>query len=206
MDFSRAFEELPLVAILRGLNPADAVTVAEHLVEAGFKAIEVPLNSPSPLVSIRAIAQAIGSAIAVGAGTVYTVEEVRRVREAGGVFVVSPNCSVPVIRATTEAGMSSCPGALSPSEVMVAIDAGAAVVKLFPAQALSIAGFKALTEVVPPSVPIVPVGGVDVSNIADYKRAGAAGAGLGSSVFSVGRTADEVGRRGARLAAAWLNA
>jgi len=204
MDFNRAFGELPLVAILRGVDPVQAVPVAERLVEAGFRAIEVPLNSPRPLESIEAMARAVGDAAAIGAGTVYTVDEVHQVRDVGGVFIVSPNCAVPVIQATTEAGLSSCPGALTPSEVMTAAAAGAAVVKLFPAEALSIAGFKAMVSVVPPSVQLVPVGGVDTTNIAEYRRAGAAGAGLGSSLFSVGRPADEVGRRAAQLAAAWL--
>jgi len=203
MDFTEAFAEMPLVAILRGLAPSHAVPVARQLHEVGYRAIEVPLNSPQPLDSIKAIADELGADMAVGAGTVYTVEEVKDVRQAGGSFIVSPNSATRVIHATLESGMHSCPGALTPSEVVTAAEAGATVVKLFPAQALSLSSFKAIMEVVPPTTSLLPTGGIDAANIADYKRAGAAGAGLGSSLFRPDRTVNEIGARGAALIEVW---
>lgn len=203
MDFDTAFTELPLIAIMRGLTPAESVEVASGLVDAGYRAIEVPLNSPDPLQSIRNIADAFGDRIAVGAGTVYTRDEVREVQEAGGTFIVSPHLSAEVMSAANDLDMQTCPGAQSLTEVANAIAAGATVVKLFPAQAVSLDAFKAMLEVTPKTTRLVPVGGVDVHNIGDYKRAGAAGIGLGSSLYKAGRSAEEVAQRGRDLAQAW---
>lgn len=203
MDFETAFLELPLIAILRGLTPDGAVEVVTGLVDSGFRAIEVPLNSPDPLVSIRKIADAFGADIAVGAGTVYTGDEVREVRRAGGSFIVSPHLSPEVMATAGGLGMQTCPGAQSLTEVANAIAAGATVVKLFPAQALSLGALKAMIEVSPPTTRLVPVGGIDVTNIGDYKRAGAAGLGLGSSLYNAGRPAADVTQRARDLAEAW---
>ncbi|WP_202950817.1 2-dehydro-3-deoxy-6-phosphogalactonate aldolase [Leucobacter sp. UCD-THU] len=203
MDFETAFAELPLVAILRGLTPVDALEVAEGLISTGFRAIEVPLNSPDPLRSIHDIAAAFGETIAIGAGTVYTSDEVRAVQQAGGTFIVSPHLSPEVMSAANELGMQTCPGAQTMTEITNATAAGATVVKLFPSQVLSLGAFKAMIEVTPPTTRLVPVGGIDVTNIGEYKRAGAAGIGLGSSIYKAGRSADEVVRRGNDLVHAW---
>ncbi|WP_396640925.1 2-dehydro-3-deoxy-6-phosphogalactonate aldolase [Microbacterium sp.] len=203
MDFDTAFTELPLIAILRGLTAEESVEVASGLVDAGYRAIEVPLNSPDPLQTIRNIADAFGDRIAVGAGTVYTGAEVRTVQQAGGTFIVSPHLSVEVMSTANQLGMQTCPGAQSLTEIANAVAAGATVVKLFPAQALSLDAFKAMLEVTPKTTRLVPVGGIDVNNIGDYKRAGAAGIGLGSSLYKAGRSSEEVAQRGNALAQAW---
>lgn len=203
MDFETAFAQLPLVAILRGLTPAEAVEVAEGLVDAGFRAIEVPLNSPDPLSSINSIVAHFGDDIAVGAGTVYSGDEVRQVQQAGGNFIVSPHLSLEVMSTANELGMQTCPGVQTLTEVAAAVTAGATVVKLFPAQAFSLDAFKGMIEVTPPTTRLVPVGGVDVNNIGEYKRAGAAGIGLGSSLYKAGRSAADVAHRARDLARAW---
>jgi 2-dehydro-3-deoxyphosphogalactonate aldolase len=173
-----------LIAILRGLDPVRAVETASALIEAGIDRIEVPLNSPEPLKSIAAIAQALEGKGQFGAGTVLSVAHVQAVRHAGGSFVVSPNADPDVIRATKAAGMGSYPGVFTPSECFTALAAGADALKVFPASMMGTGGLRALRAVLPPETPVYAVGGVGPTGFADWFEAGATGFGLGASLFT----------------------
>ncbi len=202
-DFAAAFARLPLVAILRGIRPDEVVAVGEALVEAGFTLIEVALNSPSPFDGIRLLARALGDHAVVGAGTVLSVEDVDRVAQAGGRMIISPNTSPNVIAATVERGLTSLPGFFTPSEAFAALAAGAHGLKLFPAEATTPAALKAQRAVLPPSVPLIVVGGVTHQTMGPWRTAGAAGFGLGSALYSPGLSAQEVGARAQAFVAAW---
>jgi 2-dehydro-3-deoxyphosphogalactonate aldolase len=204
--FRAQLEECPLVAILRGLTPDEAEPVGEALVEAGFRLIEVPLNSPQPLESIARLAARFGEVATVGAGTVTTVAQVAEVRGAGGVLVVSPHTDKRVIAAAAAEGMISLPGFLSPSEAFAALGAGAHALKLFPAEAASPAVLKAQRAVLPRDVPILPVGGVAHDSLAPWLAAGANGFGLGSALYRPGMTASEVSERAGKFVAALAEA
>jgi len=203
MDFEQAFAELPLVAILRGLDPDKAVATGEVLVAAGFRLIEVPLNSPQPLTSIRRLAEALGARAVIGAGTALGAAEVEAAARAGGRLIVSPNTDVAVIRATKAAGLVSLPGAMTPSEMFAALAAGADAIKLFPGELIPPAAVAALAAVAPKGTRFLPVGGVGPGEIAAYRARGAAGFGLGSSLYKPDLTLGEIERRAAALAAAW---
>jgi 2-dehydro-3-deoxyphosphogalactonate aldolase len=204
--FEGGFAACPLVAILRGLAPAEADAIGDALAEAGIGVLEVPLNSPEPFRSIERLARRLGDRAAVGAGTVLTAADVARCRDAGAAFVVAPNCDVEVIRATAAAGMGSLPGVFTPSEAFAALAAGAHALKLFPAEAAPPRMIGAIKAVLPAGTRILPVGGVDETNLAEWRRAGADGAGVGSSLYKPGRAAAEVGRRARALVAAWAKA
>jgi 2-dehydro-3-deoxyphosphogalactonate aldolase len=186
-DFHRYFAACPLVAIIRGVTPADAEPTARAIFEGGIRIIEVPLNSPEPLESIRLISRALGQQALVGAGTVLDPADVGKVKDAGGRIVVAPNTDPAVIRATVEAGMVASPGVFTPTEAFAALAAGAHVLKLFPAEAASPAVVKAQRAVLPKDVPLVVVGGVAPDNIASWMEAGADGAGLGSGLYKPGQ-------------------
>jgi 2-dehydro-3-deoxyphosphogalactonate aldolase len=192
-----------LVAILRGIAPADAVAVAEAVLAAGFDAVEVPYNSPDPLESVRRIRAAVPAGRHVGAGTVLTPDEVRRAADAGASFVVSPNTRTDVIAETVRLGLASYPGVATPTEAFTALDAGARALKLFPSSMIGTAGMRAWASVLPAGTELVPVGGVDATNLADWARAGAAGAGIGSCLYRPGDAPDVVGTRAAELARIW---
>ena len=183
---------LPLVAILRGLEPERAVAVGEVLVEAGFDIIEVPLNSPEPLASIAALLKAMGPRALVGAGTVLAEVEVDALAAIGAGLVVSPNCNPAVIRRTAELGMVSLPGCFTPTEMFTALEAGASGLKLFPAEAASPAVIRAVRAVLPPKVPLFAVGGVSAANMGDYLAAGASGFGIGGSLFKPGKPLGQI--------------
>ena len=200
--FSAAIAELPLVAILRGVKPGEAVAIGRALVDAGWKLIEVPLNSPQPLQSIEALAEALPNAL-VGAGTVLTPAAVRDVEAAGGRMVVAPNFDADVVRETRRLGMLSLPGVLSPTEAFAALAAGAVALKLFPAESIAPAVVKALRAVLDPDVRILPVGGITLDNMAAYRTAGANGFGIGSSLYKPDMTAARVAENAQRWAAAW---
>lgn len=200
--FGAAIEELPLVAILRGVKPGEAVAIGHALVDAGWTLIEVPLNSPQPLKSIEALAQAFPRAL-VGAGTVLTVAAVRDVHAAGGRMVVAPNFDVEVVRETRRLGMVSLPGVLTPTEAFAALAAGAAALKLFPAESIAPATVKALRVVLDPAVVVLPVGGITLDNMAAYRAAGANGFGIGSSLYKPDMTAARVAENAQHWAAAW---
>jgi len=188
-DFRRYFDECPLIAIIRGVTPADARETADALFEAGIRIIEVPLNSPEPFDSIRIIAEAFEGRALVGAGTVLDPADVAKVADAGGRIVVSPNASVPVIEATVAAGLVSSPGYFTPSEAFAAIRAGAHSIKLFPAEAASPNVVKAQKAVLPKGIPLIIVGGVTPQSIPDWRAAGADGFGLGGGLYQPGQDA-----------------
>ena len=186
-DFDRYFAECPLVAIIRGVTPADAEATAAAIFGGGIRIIEVPLNSPQPFDSIEIIARAFGDRALVGAGTVLNTDDVQRVQAVGGRLIVAPNMDEKVIRATVDTGMVSSPGVFTPTEAFAAIAAGAHALKLFPAEAASPAVVKAQKAVLPKDVPMIVVGGVRVDNIADWLEAGADGFGLGSGLYKPGQ-------------------
>lgn len=193
MKLHEAMDKLPLVAILRGVGPDEAVDVAHALDEAGWRVIEVPLNSPLPLRSIEAVAKAFPDHV-VGAGTVLTAAQVRDVHAAGARLVVAPNFSAEVVRTAVELGMDCVPGVMTPSEAFAALDAGASALKLFPAEMIPPAAVKAVRAVLPPSTRLLPVGGIGTSNMQAYLAAGANGFGIGSALYTPGKSADAVKR------------
>ena len=194
-QFDAAFAACPLIAILRGLTPDEAVPVGEVLVEAGVRILEVPLNSPDPFESIARLAKALGDRAVVGAGTVYRRTDVDRLAKAGGMLVVSPNANAEVIAHTVSLGLVSAPGVFTPTEAMAALDAGAHVLKLFPGELVTPASVKALGAVLPKGVRTILVGGVGAASFAAFAASPLAGYGLGSSLYAPGVSADEVSRR-----------
>jgi 2-dehydro-3-deoxyphosphogalactonate aldolase len=192
-----------IIAILRGLAPAEAVAVCTALVDAGITMIEVPLNSPEPLKSIAAAAQALAGRAEIGAGTVLRVEDVDAVKAAGGTFIVSPDSNEAVIARTRELGMASYPGVFSPTDAFRAIRAGATGLKFFPAEVLGTKGIKAMKAVLPPAIPLYAVGGANPDNFREYFDAGCVGFGLGSYIYKPGMTAEEVAARARTAVAAY---
>ena len=198
-----SLDALPLIAILRGLKPDEAVQVGEAIVAAGFRCLEVPLNSPQPLESIRRLRLALDGRALVGAGTVLNVAAAREVAEAGGQLIISPNTDTDVIRETKTLGLLSLPGFFTPSEAFAALNAGADALKLFPAEIAGPRGLKAVRAVLPAATRVYPVGGVDPDSMATWLGAGASGFGIGSAVFKPGQTADQVGRQAKAFVQAW---
>lgn len=184
--------QCPLVAILRGITPAEAEAIVEALIEAGIRIVEVPLNSPDPLRSIELLAARFGQHALIGAGTVLEPRQVTNVKNAGGRIIVSPSTDAEVITATVEAGLISSPGYFTPTEAFAALKAGAHMLKLFPAEAASPKVVKAQRAILPPAVPLVVVGGVTPESMAGYIAAGASGFGLGSGLYKPGSTVDQV--------------
>ncbi len=193
----------PLVAILRGLQPAEAVDVAKVLYNAGFRALEVPLNRPGALECIAAIVKLNLPDTLVGGGTMLSVAHVEAVYEAGGRLLVSPNCNPAAIRRAAELGMYCAPGVATPTEAFAALDAGAHALKLFPAEMVGHGGLKAMLSVVPAGTPMWPVGGVTPETMAGWKKAGAPGFGLGGALFTPGVSLEELGERAAAFVNAW---
>jgi 2-dehydro-3-deoxyphosphogalactonate aldolase len=194
-ELARRLGQCPLVAIIRGVTPDEVEAIGESLVEAGIRMVEVPLNSPDPLESIRRLAARLGERALVGAGTVLDPADVGRVREAGGGLVVSPNTYAPVISAAAAAGMVSLPGYFTPSEAFEALRAGAHGLKLFPAEGASPAVLKGQKAVLPADRPVFVVGGVSPDNMKPWLDAGAAGFGLGSGLYKPGQSAEETAQK-----------
>lgn len=194
---------LPLIGILRGIPPSEAVAVGEAVLAAGITTLEVPLNSPEPLKSIRLLAEALGERARVGAGTVLAPAQVRDVHAAGGGLVVSPNCRPAVIAETRRLGMASWPGVVTPSEAFDALDAGASGLKLFPAVQVGLEGMQALRAVLPAGTRLYAVGGIGADNFAAWRTAGVDGAGLGGALYQPGQSAAQVGEQARALVAAW---
>jgi 2-dehydro-3-deoxyphosphogalactonate aldolase len=201
-QFADAFAACPLVAILRGITPAEAPEVGEALVEAGFRLIEAPLNSPDPYDTIARLAERLAGRAIVGAGTVLTRDQVARVAAAGGTLVVSPNTDPDVIRATVAAGLISAPGYFTPSEAFAALGAGAHALKLFPAEGASPALLKAHRAVLPREVKVLVVGSVTPEAMPAWRATGADGFGLGSSLYRPGKSVEDIARDARRFTAA----
>jgi 2-dehydro-3-deoxyphosphogalactonate aldolase len=199
--FFDAFAACPLVAVLRGLTPAECEAVGDALVEAGFTILEVPLNSPDPYESIAMLSRRYDDKVLVGAGTVLTVDQVAQVAAVGGRLVVSPNTDTAVIAATVAAGMVSLPGYFTPSEGFAALAAGAHGLKLFPAEGASPAFLKAQRAVLPKETKVLAVGGITPETMAPWHAAGADGYGLGSNLYRAGKSAADVAVDAARFVA-----
>ncbi|CAN5727548.1 2-dehydro-3-deoxy-6-phosphogalactonate aldolase [soil metagenome] len=195
----------PLIAILRGVKPDEVLAIGQALIDAGFEAIEVPLNSPQPLDSIAALVGAYGDRVLIGAGTVLTAKDADAVADAGARLVLAPNFNEAVVRRTKERGLLSMPGVATASEAFDALAAGADALKLFPSELLGPAVFKAWRSVFPKETLMYGVGGIGTDNLQAFKQAGASGAGLGSSIYKPGMTAEVVGLRATALMQAWAS-
>lgn len=191
-DWDRVLSERPLIAILRGVRPEEAADIGAALVAAGILCAEVPLNSPDAPASIAILRERHGRRLMIGAGTVLSVQEVAVVAARGAQLVVSPNTNPAVIAATKQAGLVSLPGFATPSEAFTALDAGADALKAFPTDIVSPAALRALKEVLPSNVPVIPVGGVTKEKMMEYRKAGAAGFGIGSAIYRRGSEAESV--------------
>ncbi len=194
ITLQQCLERMPLVAILRGVEPDEVLSIGEALMENDFRIIEVPLNSPAPLDSIRLLAEALGERALVGAGTVLSPDDARDVADAGGRLVVMPHSDGDVIRAGKQAGCVVLPGVATPTEAFAALDAGADGLKLFPAEAAPPAVLKAWRAILPKQALVLPVGGITPDNMDDYRKAGANGFGLGSALYKAGDDAETVAR------------
>ena len=197
-QFAQALDQLPLVAILRGLTPEEAPAIGQALVDSGFALIEVPLNSPRPLESIAALAAQHPNHL-IGAGTVLTSAQVREVQAAGGRIIISPHFDPVVVHEALRLGLVCVPGVATPSEAFAALHAGAHALKLFPAEMITPSVLKALRAVLPSSTALLPVGGITPDNMAAYLSAGAKGFGLGSALYKPGQSAQEVGAAAQRF-------
>lgn len=202
----QALQQCGLIAILRGVQPHEVVAIGHALYDAGFRTIEVPLNSPEPLASIRALRNALPADCLVGAGTVLTPQACADVAAAGGQVIVMPHSDPTVIRAAKAAGLACAPGVATLTEAFAALAAGADVLKLFPAEALAPAVLKAWRAVLRPPVALLPVGGITPDNLAPYAAAGASGFGLGSALYRPGDSAEQVARNAAAFVQAWRHA
>lgn len=199
----QALQQLPLVAILRGVKPEEVETIADALYAEGFRVIEVPLNSPNALDSIARLARRMPADTVVGAGTVLSAQAVDDVQAAGGRVIVMPHADVDVIRAAKACGLFCVPGAATPTEAFAAIHAGADAVKLFPAELVTPVIVKAMRAVLPRELRLLPVGGITPDTMAPFKAAGAGGFGLGSALYAPGLGAAEVAQRARAFVQAW---
>ena len=197
---------MPLIAILRGLTPEEALDIGQALYQAGFRSLEVPLNRPGAIECIAALVGTLPADALIGGGTMLTVEHVDAVHTAGGRLMVSPNCDPAVIRRAVALGMLASPGVATPTEAFAALAAGAHALKLFPAESLGHGGLKALKSVVPAGTDLWPVGGITPESIGPWVKAGATGFGIGSQLFAPGVTAAQVHERASAYVQAWLAA
>ena len=202
LDLRTALKQCPIAAILRGVTPDEIDGVGDALVEAGVTIIEVPLNSPNPFESIVRLAVRHGARALIGAGTVLEAADVARLKDVGGRLMVAPNFDADVVRAARAAGLASLPGVMTPSEGFAALKAGADGLKLFPAEIIPPAVFKAWRAVFPADTLLLAVGGVGVDNVGSYAEAGASGYGIGSALYKPGRPAAEIRKLARALVAA----
>ena len=203
--FQSHMDSLPLVAILRGLKPEEALAVGQALVNAGFHILEVPLNSPDPLRSLQILSAAFPNAL-LGAGTVTTAQQVRDIKAAGGQLIISPHLNDNVVCEAVNLGLVSLPGVATPSYAFRALALGAHGLKLFPAEMISPVVVKSMRAVLPKEVKLIPVGGIGIHNMADYRKCGASGFGIGSALFAPGKSAEAVGISAAAFVQAWRKA
>jgi len=192
-----------IIAILRGITPDEVARAASALIDAGITTIEVPLNSPDALTSIKYLAETFGHDTLIGAGTVLSVEDVNRVAQVGGELVVSPNMDPRVIHATKTAGMQSWPGVMTPTECFAALKNGADGLKIFPGSLVGPAGLKAIRAVLPAGTQIYAVGGAGPANFKDWIAASADGFGIGSALYKPGDTAADISAKAIEIVAAY---
>lgn len=204
--FRDLFRAMPLIAILRGVTPAESEEIVGAIIEAGIRIIEIPLNSPAPLASIAKVARRFSSDAIIGAGTVLTPEDAERVAEAGGELIVSPNFDSAVVRKSKTLGLVSVPGVMTPSEAFEAIAAGADILKFFPGELLSLPVLRAYAAVLPKHIPMVLVGGVTAESVATFVNSPVGGFGIGSSLYKPGMSAAEVRERSKSLVEAMRRA
>lgn len=190
--FDSSAQSKPIIAILRGIQAHEAIPVCEALIAAGITGIEIPLNSPDPYVSIEKIIGAFSERATIGAGTVLTLDQVDKLHDIGARLLVMPNTHPPLIRHAVARKMLTLPGAMTPTEIFQAIEAGASGVKLFPARTLGIAHFIDVNAVLPRGFPVFAVGGIDAANACEWLEAGAAGVGVGGSLYRPGDSAETV--------------
>lgn len=202
-EFRAASQDLPLVAILRGVSPEQVEAIGDVLVDEGFRLVEVPLNSPDAFDSIERLARRFGDWAMIGAGTVRTIEQLDRLRESGGSLMVTPHGDTALIAAAKLRGLAALPGVATPTEGFAALDAGADALKIFPAEAVPPAILHAWRTVFPRELPLYPTGGVEPEGMSRYVAAGATGFGLGSGLYKPGFPAAEVRRRARAYVEAW---
>ena len=201
MDLKDWLARCPLIAILRGVTPNEVVAIGAALHEAGIAIVEVPMNSPDPVESIRRLVQQFGTQMLIGAGTVMTPDQVDEIDAYGGRLIVTPHAAGAVVLQAKHHGMIACPGFATPTEAFAMLEAGADGIKLFPAEAASPAVLKGIRAVLPQGTLVLPVGGIDAGNMRPWLDAGAAGFGIGSSIYKAGDTADIVTAKAAKLVA-----
>ena len=201
-DLTGWLARCPLIAILRGVRPDEVVEIGEALAEAGIAIVEVPMNSPEPVESIRRLVERFGTRMLIGAGTVMTPEQVEEVDAFGGRLIVMPHADVAIVRKAKFHNLFACPGFATPTEAFAALAAGADGIKLFPAEGSSPAVLKALRAVLPSATPVLPVGGIDATNMQPWRTAGAAGFGIGSAIYKPGDTPATVRAKATALVAA----
>ena len=201
--FAAANTALPLVAILRGIRPEEAEAAAHCLFDAGFRLIEVPLNSPDPFTSITTMRRVLPMDALVGAGTVLNATQMQQLKDCGGELAVMPHADTALIRQAKQLGMLCVPGVVTPTEAFAALDAGADALKLFPAELITPPILKAIRVVLPKGTRLLPVGGITPDNMKPYRDAGAAGFGLGSALYSPGLSTAELAERAGAFVAAW---
>lgn len=197
---------LPLIAILRGVTPDEVTDITSELISAGITQVEVPLNSPDPLQSISRLSEAFSDTAVIGAGTVLTQQDVRAIHAAGGRLIVSPNCDTGVIAASKQLGMQSWPGVFTPTECFAALQAGADGLKLFPGFMAGPSGLKAIRAILPAGTIVFAVGGAGPENFKEWIDASADGFGLGTALYTPGRSAKDVGERARDIVAAYRDA
>ena len=202
MRLDEALAECPVVAIVRGIRPDEAVAHAEALEAAGVRGVEAPLNSPDPFESIRRLSEAMRGRMAVGAGTVLRPQDVNAVQEAGGTIIVAPNTNVSVIRRALELGLDPAPGFATATEAFAAIEAGARHLKLFPAATYGLVHLRQLKAVLPPEAVVWAVGGVGPDSMAEWWDAGARAFGLGGELYKAGQSVEETARKAEKVVAA----
>jgi 2-dehydro-3-deoxyphosphogalactonate aldolase len=195
MGFAASMLACPLIAILRGITPDEAVAAGHTLVEAGFRAIEVPLNSPDALKSIRLMRDALPADIIVGAGTVLAPQHVKSVADAGGTLIVMPHADLEVVRAAKSASLACTPGVATPTEAIAAYLNGADALKIFPADAITPAVLKAWRTIIPADIGLMPVGGVTPRNMASFIQHGASGFGIGAALYTPGVSIEALAQR-----------